>query len=205
MEANQTNDKKTCKFDQTILLQKDVKRSPKQLLKPYYYTAYFLCPTCKRMFFSDKYKIINNNYSLFTEKDENIYDVQIWTDGASSNNGRENAKAAWAFVAGKYEEAGLVPGKQTNNRAEGYAIYHALKWAGKKGYKKIKLHTDSQISLFGVAKRHENVKENREIFALIAEEVENNHLKVTYEKVLGHAGDVNNERADRLAVALSLQ
>lgn len=199
MKAKQINSQ-NCRFDNAALVLRDVKRSPKQLLKPYYYTKYLSCPVCKRMYFSDEYKVVNKNYNLFSDNNREDYDVQIWTDGASSHNGRENAKAAWAFVAGRHEDAGLVAGKQTNNRAEAYAIYYALKWAGEKGYKKIKLHTDSQITLFGVAKNHEKVKENRDIFALISGVVDEYKLDITYEKVLGHAGDPNNERADRLAV-----
>jgi ribonuclease HI len=157
------------------------------------------------MYFSDDYKIQNKNYDLFSDDEVSKFDVQIWTDGASSHNGRDNAKAAWAFVAGKHEEAGLVSGKQTNNRAEAYAIYNGLKWASRKGYKKIKIHTDSQITIFGVSKSHEKVKENKDIFALISDVISKNNLDVTYEKVLGHSGDPNNERADRLAVSLTLR
>lgn len=191
-----------CRFDDTRLILKKVQPSPKQLLKKYYYTAYRLCPSCKRMYFSDEFKVLNSS-SLFSGVENESFDVQIWTDGASSRNGQVDAKAAWAFVAGKHEEAGLVPGRQTNNRAEAYAIYAALRWASRKGYKKIKLYTDSQVTLFGVSKSHENVKENKDIFALIAQEISANNLDVTYEKVLGHAGDQNNERADRLAVSFS--
>lgn len=202
MNQTQTSFEK-CKYDNSPLELREVKRSSQQLLKKYYFTKYYFCPTCKRMYFSDAFKVENKNFDLFSKDEIAQFDVQIWTDGASSHNGKENAKAAWAFVAGKHEDAGLIDGKQTNNRAEAFAVYHALKWAGKKGYKKIKIHTDSQITIFGVLKSHEKVKENRDIFALIAEEVKRNNLDVKYEKVLGHSGDKNNERADRLAVSLT--
>lgn len=199
---------RNCKIDGTPLQLTNSKRTPQQLKKQYYYSAYFQCPTCKRIYFDDKYKVINNNYDLFTGKhtlNPNTFDVEIWTDGASSNNGRPNAKAAWAFVTNKYEEGGLVDGKQTNNRGEALAIYHALVWASKKGYKRIQIHTDSQITLHGIAKHPDKVKENRDIFQRIYEAVTNNNLDVTYQKVLGHSGDINNEKADKLAVRLTLQ
>ena len=129
--------------------------------------------------------------------------MEIWTDGACVYNGTPNAKAAWAFVSGETERAGRVEGKQTNNVAEGLAIYYALLWASEKGYKKILLHTDSQISLFNLRKPANKVKMNQEIFANIESVIKKSGLIVTYKKVLGHSGDPNNERADALANRLA--
>lgn len=196
-----------CKIDGTPLVLKQSKRTSEQLRKQFYYTAYYFCPQCKRMYFDDTYKIINQRNSFFTTNDArdlDVYDVEIWTDGSSSNNGKSHAKAAWAFVAGEYEEAGLVDGKQTNNRGEALAIYYALKWAAGKNHKKIRIHTDSQITIHGVTKLPERVKENRDIFERIHAVVTQHDLHVDYQKVLGHSGDPNNERADTLAVKLSL-
>lgn len=194
-----------CKHCGTLLIKKDTKRTPAQLKKPYYYTAYYFCPNCQKIYHADEFKVVNKNFDLFT-KHELLpigFDAEIWTDGASRNNGQESAKAAWAFVSGDHEEKGLVDGKQTNNRAEALAIYHALVWAGKKGFKKVKIYTDSQITIHGVLKPHEKVKENRDIFVRIANVVSENKLVVTYHKVLGHSGDVNNTRADKLANSLA--
>lgn len=127
------------------------------------------------------------------------YDVEIWTDGACVHNGTPKARAAWAFVTKDYEKAGKVEGKQTNNIAEALAIYHALAWAGSKGYRAIKLHTDSQISLFGLKKPPHLVKANREIFEKIAEIIARYTLQVHYVKVLGHSGNPDNDRVDKLA------
>ena len=128
------------------------------------------------------------------------FDVEIWTDGACVSNGKPNARAAWAFVSGKTERAGLVEGaKQTNNVAEGLAVFYALEWAAQNNYKKIKVYTDSQITLYGVKKAAHRVLKNREIFQDIEDVIKKHGLQVYYEKVLGHSGDVNNSRADRLA------
>jgi ribonuclease HI len=197
----------TCKADGALLVKKITKRSTAQLKKPYYYTAYLRCPVCDRMYHVDAFKIVNDNYELFTKNETMTLrksDINIWTDGASSNNGKPHAKAAWAFVAGKKEDAGPVDGKQTNNRGEALAIFHALVWAASKGYKHIRIHSDSQITLFGVAKHPDKVKENRDIFQRIHDTVIKNDLKVEYVKVLGHSGDVNNERVDQLAVKLTI-
>lgn len=194
----------TCKSCGTPLLQKQTKVNPERLLKQYYYTHYYFCPKCQKIYLNDKFKVINDNHDLFTKKTDTFLDsdVDIWTDGACSNNGKENAKASWAFVAKKHEEAGLVDGKQTNNRGEALAIFHALKWASEKGYRHIRLHTDSQITLHGVIKHPERVKENRDIFERIHNIVTKYSLKIDYVKVLGHSGDINNERADVLATGL---
>ena len=136
--------------------------------------------------------------------DKKKLDVEIWTDGACVSNGRPNARAAWGFVSGKTEKAGLVPGaKQTNNVAEGLAIFHALDWAARNNYKKIKIYTDSQITIYNVKKSAHRVLKNREIFQDIEDLIIKHNLQVSYEKVLGHSGDVNNSRADILANGLA--
>lgn len=134
---------------------------------------------------------------------ENKKNINIWTDGACIFNGTPKAKAAWAFVASvngrDIERVGKIVGKQTNNRAEAFAIYHALMWAGEHGYKKVTIHTDSQITMHGVSKPAFKVKMNRDIFERVEAVIHNFGLTVSYRKVLGHGTDVNNNRADTLA------
>jgi len=212
---------KTCKHCGSALIIKQTKKKASQLKQPYYYTAYYVCPNCQRIYHDEKFKVTNEQIDLDFPSDSptlpenNVHktdalisvnsssvDVEIWTDGACTNNGNEKAKASWAFVSGKYEEAGLVEGIQTNNRGEAFAILYALKWAAKNKYKCIKLHTDSQISIFGVTKHFSKVKANQDIFQQIAHVIAKNDLIVIWQKVLGHSGDVNNERVDRLANGL---
>jgi len=213
-----------CKNCGNKLEKRETKRTAQQLKKPYYYSAYYLCPNCHRLYHDVKFKVENKLHaSLFENlerphidplpagrqgvlrgediKDE--FDVEIWTDGACVFNGTPRAKAAWAFVSGKTERAGLVEGKQTNNVAEGTAILKAFQWAAERKYKKVLLHTDSQISLFNLQKPAYKVKMNREIFEEIEKVIAENGLDVAYKKVLGHSGDLNNERADGLANKLA--
>jgi ribonuclease HI len=203
------------------LIIKQTKRTAAQLKKPYYYTAYYFCPHCNKLYHDEKFKVVNGQLALGeqqlekkivsasdqepTANRQEPFSVHIWTDGACTNNGYPNAKAAWAFVSDETERAGLVEGRQTNNVAEGLAILYALKWAAENGYKKIKLHTDSQISINNLRKPAYQVKMNREIFEEIEEVIAKNGLKVYYQKVLGHSGDVNNERADKLANGLAVK
>jgi ribonuclease HI len=205
----------TCKHCGTELIVKQTKRTSEQLKKSYYYTAYYFCPACKKLYHDEKFKVVNTPAETLFTRDTRLPaealakagdtspTVHIWTDGASRNNGTENARAAWAFVSGKTEKAGRVIGKQTNNTAEAFAIYHALLWAAEEKHKKVKIYTDSQITLHGLAKSPDRVKENREIFQLIQDVISANGLTVDYEKVPAHADNVNNNRADRLANELA--
>ena len=194
------------------LIVKSTKRTAEQLKKPYYYSAYYFCSSCKRLYHDEKFKVVNNQISLLSSdprrphlnpllkgEENSGIDVEIWTDGACIHNGTPKAKAAWGFVSNKTEKAGLVEGIQTNNRAEAYAIYHALVWAAEKNYRKVKIYTDSQISIHGVSKDPSKVLKNRDIFELIAQVINGTHLQVEFIKVLGHSGDPNNERVDKLA------
>lgn len=203
--------REVCRKCGSELIVKQTKRTADQLKKPYYYSAYYYCTHCQKLYHSDTFKVINpTTMPLHLGGDSTApksisinYDVEIWTDGACINNGTPKARASWAFVSGETERAGLVEGKQTNNVAEGLAIYHALVWAAEQGYKRIKLSTDSQISLFNLQKDPYKVKVNAEIFHDIAAVVKKNELQVQYIKVLGHSGDPNNERVDKLANGLA--
>ena len=196
-----------CKNCGGKLIEKKTKSTPLQLKKPFYYTAYYYCPNCHKLYHDEKFKVMNSSIPspLFETAKPSSLDISIWTDGACVNNGTPRARAAWAFVSGKTERAGLVDGKQTNNVAEALAIYHALVWAAEKNYRTIKLHTDSQISIHGVNKPARLVKVNREIFEDIERVIKGCHLTVEFVKVLGHSGDENNERVDKLANDLARQ
>jgi ribonuclease HI len=195
---------KTCKTCNSPLEIRKPRITAEKLLKHFYYSAYYYCRRCQKMYFDDSFKVMNKNYGLFTKPEKPVgVDVEIWTDGACVHNGTDRARAAWAFVSGTTEKAGRISGKQTNNVAEAYAIYHALLWSSEMGYKKIVIYSDSQISIGNLAKSYERVKENQEIFRLIQELVSASNLEVWYEKVLGHSGDPNNERVDKLANTLA--
>ncbi len=198
---------KTCKYCGSQLFIKQTKRTPQQLLKSYYYTAYYFCPHCSRIYHSDEFKVKNENVDLFTGITENgePVEVEIWTDGACINNGKATAKAAWAFVSGDFEKTGFVTGKQTNNRAEAEAIYYALYWAAEKGYKRIKIYADTQITIHSLRKPLEKIKANQDIFEKIFSVIKEYQLTVFYEKVMGHSGIENNERVDKLANRLASQ
>lgn len=209
-----------CKNCGSELVVKQTKRTAEQLKKQYYYTAYYFCPNCKKLYHDEKFKVTNEvshpeqakraegSQSFFGRdssalpQNDKEYDIHIWTDGACTRNGYDDAHAAWAFVSGKTEKAGRVVGKQTNNTAEALAVYHALLWAAEEKHKRVKIYSDSQITLNGLKKSPDRVKENREIFQLIEDVIMANGLTVDFEKVPAHADNINNNRADRLANGL---
>jgi ribonuclease HI len=204
----------TCKTCNGKLVKRETQRKASQLRGAYYYTAYLYCPRCEKIYHDEQFKIQNKKDTGLFDEDtgknrllnggQKDFDVEIWTDGACVFNGHVNARAAWAFVSGDTEKAGLVTGpKQTNNVAEGLAILRAIEWAVGKSYKKIKIYSDSQISINNMRKPAYLIKQNQEIFARIETVIKEHGLSVVFEKVLGHSGDVNNTRADRLANQLA--
>lgn len=204
MSHNNLRLEKNCKTCGTILEVRQTRYSPTRELKPYYYRAYYYCPNCQKIYHDDAFKVVNKTQHMFSSPIDTTkpVDVEIWTDGACSNNGKPTAKASWAFVSGDNEAAGRVIGKQTNNMGEGTAILKAFEWAVSKGYNAIRLHTDSQITIQNLQKPASMVKVNRELFEEIEKVIQTNELVVQYVKVPGHAGDVNNNRADKLANGL---
>lgn len=198
----------SCRHCGTQLVIKQTHRTPEQLRKQYYYTAYYFCTSCRKMYLDEQFKVVNENYDLFTGvRDESGSPIEreIWTDGACINNGKEEAKAAWAFVSGDFEKAGKVTGKQTNNRAEAEAILQALRWAGERGYKTVKICADTLITLQNLRKPLISIKANVDIFEKIFQTISTYKLDVIYEKVLGHSGIEQNERVDKLANDLAVR
>ena len=66
-------DPKTCKYCKLPLVVKKAKLTPEKFKKQYYYTAYFFCTRCSRIYFDNKFKLSNGNHDLFTDiKDKNI-------------------------------------------------------------------------------------------------------------------------------------
>lgn len=204
MSHNNLDSKKVCKTCGTPLEIKATRYSPTRDQKPYYYKAYYFCPQCQKIYHDEAFKVVNKTQPMFSSPIDTTRPVEVeaWTDGACSNNGKPEAKASWAFVSGEHEEAGRVIGKQTNNMGEGTAVLKALEWAVSKGYKAIRLHTDSQITIQNLQKPARMVKVNRELFEEIEKVIQDNSLVVQYVKVPGHADDVNNNRADKLANGL---
>ena len=89
-------------------------------------------------------KIIKNN------KENPIY---IYTDGACKNNGKKNAIAGiGVYSENVYNISEKIEGRQTNQRAELYAILKALELTKIDDYSTVYIYTDSLYSINCITK-----------------------------------------------------
>jgi len=127
--------------------------------------------------------------------------MEVFTDGACSDNGTRRARGAWAFVFPKrmdLDRQGLLEGPvQTNNRAEFTAALKALEaFDGP-----IHIHTDSNL-LVKIATGQWKPTANLDLVEKIAELSKNRAVTWTHVKAhtkrTDHASRMNDE-ADRRA------
>lgn len=140
----------------------------------------------------------------------------VYTDGASSNNGKPHARAGFGVYWGDNDSRNAsvkLPGKsQTNQRAEASAVNHALEQS-LNGTEPLEIRTDSRYVINAVEKwsnkwvrngwKSSNGKEveNRDLFEKMLDLKQRRKGEVTFTYVPGHQGVEGNEKADRLAVA----
>jgi len=131
----------------------------------------------------------------------------IWTDGACPNNGYPNARAGYGvYFEGKdWDISKRLKGKPTNNRAELYAVYVALKriYFRDDTPKTLHFRIDNQIALNTLLKTRSSGANWDIIEKLykVRDILISRGYKITGEWVKGHSGVEGNERADALASA----
>ena len=145
-------------------------------------------------------------------------DYYVYTDGACSNNGKENAVAGIGIFFGTDDPRNLsqkIEGKQTNNAAELTAIIktYPIIEADVRSGKKIVIMTDSEyaikcISTYGEKCYNQNWKKdipNKELVKLAYESYKDwpnirfIHIRAHTEKTDIHS--IGNDGADKLANA----
>jgi ribonuclease HI len=124
--------------------------------------------------------------------------VHIYTDGASSGNPGPSGIGVVLMYGSQRKEIGAYIGEATNNIAELLAIQKGLAAVKKKNLP-VRIYTDSSYAL-GVLTRNWKAKKNQELIAAIRNDMAA-FTNLRFVKVEGHNGVVENERADRLAVA----
>ncbi|KAJ2742490.1 Ribonuclease H1 [Coemansia sp. BCRC 34301] len=144
--------------------------------------------------------------------------IVVYTDGASSNNGKRGARAGVGVYFGHYDprnvSESLAGPRQTNQRAELMAILRAIEAASSNGGtdKNLVICTDSMYSINCVSVWHHKWAncgwvnstgkevENQDLIKGILQKTKEYQGSVQYVHVRGHAGIHGNEEADRLAV-----
>ena len=151
--------------------------------------------------------------------------IIIFTDGACSKNGKKNATAGIGihFPNKEFNDISevfnLTP--VTNQRAELYAIYVALKKVTEApNFNKAIIYSDSQYSIKSVTLWIKNWEKNdwktangqtvknQDIIKPINDILKKHKRKITFKHVRSHTGDttfeaLSNEKADKLACSVT--
>lgn len=57
-----------CRYCKTPIIFRESKFKAKKFKKAYYYTGYYWCQKCKKMYLSNKFKVINKTYPHLKKK-----------------------------------------------------------------------------------------------------------------------------------------
>lgn len=141
-------------------------------------------------------------------------EVHIWTDGSCKGNGQATNKGGWAaiLVVGDHQkEISGGEANTTNNRMELMAVIEGLKALKTKSV--VTVHSDSAYFINAIQKgwlkkwmkaNWINSKkapvENRDLWESFIALSKQKCVKLSVEKVAGHAGNLLNEKCDSLAV-----
>ncbi|CAO3634299.1 unnamed protein product [Cunninghamella blakesleeana] len=142
-------------------------------------------------------------------------DVIVYTDGASSHNGRKHATAGYGVYWGDGDDRNvslpLEGERQTNQRAEAMAIIKALEQS-KDMKETLEIRTDSQYCIKAITEWSINwIKndwktasgkpvQNMDLFKRMIQLKNNRVAETFFVYVPGHKGFHGNEMADQLAV-----
>ena len=137
--------------------------------------------------------------------------TEIYTDGSSRGNPGPGGFGAVIVHASYVEEIGGREGETTNNKMEMMAAIEALKHTNVG--EEIIVHTDSEYLMKGITIwiknwqknnwRTKDKKEvlNRDLWEELLKETEKRN--VSWKKVLGHSGNILNERCDVIATSFA--
>ena len=128
-------------------------------------------------------------------------EISVYTDGSCLGNGRNHdsvvaGAGAWFGRDDPRNVSCQVPGKQTNNRAEIYAVFKALEQCAAQS--RVAVLTDSRTTMQGIAKTPSKRKTNQDLLKLV-DQMAAKMAAVRYVKVKAHSGIEGNEMADQLA------
>jgi len=137
-------------------------------------------------------------YQIATPKSIKIIS---YTDGSCTQLGTSRALAGAGvhFPELDVNMSFPVPGTQTNNRAELWAVIQAIEFVSHlPGPPEVDIRLDSKYVMNNLESNNvDNLDLWKELFRLLKE------VKVSWTKVIGHSGDVGNDRADVLAKSVA--
>jgi len=97
--------------------------------------------------------LINENNIIKKDSKNEKKTLTIYTDGACKNNGKKNAIAGiGVYCENVYNISERIEGRQTNQRAELYAILKALELTKIDDYSTVYIYTDSLYSINCITK-----------------------------------------------------
>ena len=142
--------------------------------------------------------------------------LHIYTDGACSGNGKENANGGFGVYMTNDKDNDFSElyseycENTTNNREELKSIYHAIKYIDKNKESAI-IYSDSAYCINtitqwalgwknrGWVKADKKTPENLDLIKPIFQLYQDNSFNIEFRKVKGHSGVEGNEIADALA------
>jgi ribonuclease HI len=194
--------------------------------KPGIYLTWEECKAQVNKFPSAKYKkfYVREEAEKFLRGEKEVIKIdsrklQVWTDGSTFDNGSANARAGIGVFWKDNDIRNLserLPGEQTNNRAEIYAVIRALETCDNKEIP-IEIMTDSKYVINAIElwiKRWEKngwltsqktpVKHSV-LIKKLKKLIESRTGIVKLIHVRGHQGNYGNEKADKLSKQGSLK
>jgi len=159
---------------------------------------------------------VTNLFDLETNEEIIESDYYVYTDGACSNNGRENAMAGIGIFLGQDDPRNvseLVEGKQSNNTAELTALIKTWPIIEKDVLdgKKVTIVSDSIYAIRCVSSYGEKCAQNcwkkdipNKELVKMAYEIYKNHKNIDFMHIKAHTDNkdvhsIGNDGADRLA------
>ena len=136
--------------------------------------------------------------------------IELFTDGASSGNPGPGGYGAILRSGNHYKEMSAGFRKTTNNRMELMAVIVGLETI-KKPAQTVMIYSDSKYVIdsvekkwvFGWVKKGFAGKKNKDLWVRFLTVYQKHEVKFTWIK--GHAGHIENERCDVLAVQAAKQ
>lgn len=145
-----------------------------------------------------------------------IEEVHVYVDGSCINNGKPEARAGWGVWwqdrdLKHLNRAGrLAGGKQTNNRAELWAMIEAIRAFPDDG-RQLMIWTDSMYGVraikqwlpywerYGFRTVHGQSVKNSDLITLLEHELRQCYIRPEFIVIPGHVNYLGNEKADRMA------